>query len=59
MHLFCKEAARFFKEDAVLEDFTFWDYREFVSMWFFVIMISDSLTIIGLVYKMVIDQKVS
>ncbi|XP_068728458.1 mucolipin-3-like [Montipora capricornis] len=52
-----KEAARFFKEDAVLEDFTFWDYREFVSMWFFVIMISDSLTIIGLVYKMAIDQK--
>lgn len=49
----------FFKEDMVLEDFTFSDYQEFVSLWYFVIMTSDSLTIIGSIYKMAIDQRVS
>jgi len=57
--LFSKETAKFFKEDLILENFTFSDYVKFVSLWFFVIMTSDSLTIIGSIYKMVIDQKVS
>lgn len=54
-----KKAAKFFKEDRSLEDFTFWDYREFVSLWFLLLMISDCLTIIGSVYKVAIDQRVS
>ena len=53
-----QEAAKFFNEDPILGDFTFSDYQEFVSLWFFVIMTSDSLTIIGSIYKMSIDQKV-
>lgn len=53
-----KEVAKFFKQDTSLEEFTFSDYQEFVSLWFFVIMTSDSLTIIGSIYKMVIDQRV-
>ena len=58
--IFCfpKETAVFFKNE-LREDFTFADYQEFVSYWFFVIMLSDGLTIVGSVYKMVIDQKVS
>lgn len=52
-----KEVAKFFKQDTSLEEFTFSDYQEFVSLWFFVIMTSDSLTIIGSIYKMVIDQR--
>lgn len=55
---FTKETATFFKS-GLREDFTFSDYQEFVSLWFFVIMLSDVLTIVGSVYKMVIDQKVS
>lgn len=54
-----KKAAKFFKEDPLLEDFTFWDYQEFVSLWFLLLMISDCLTIIGSVYKVAIDQRVS
>ena len=55
--LWRKEVASFFKSD-LHEDFTFSDYQEFVSLWFIVIMSSDVLTIVGSVYKMVIDQKV-
>lgn len=51
-----KETASFFKNE-LREDFTFSDYQEFVSLWFFVIMSSDVLTIVGSIYKMVIDQK--
>ncbi|PFX20439.1 mucolipin-3-like [Stylophora pistillata] len=51
-----KEAASFFKNE-LLEDFTFSDYQEFVSLWVIVIMSSDVLTIVGSVYKMAIDQK--
>ena len=55
--LWWKEAASFFKSD-LHQDFTFSNYQEFVSLWFIVIMSSDVLTIVGSVYKMVIDQKV-
>lgn len=51
------KAAKFFKEDELLENFTFWDYQEFVSLWFLLLMISDCLTIIGSVYKVAIDQR--
>ena len=53
-----KETATFFKNE-LKEDFTFTDYQEFVSLWSAVIMLSDTLTIVGSVYKMAIDQKVS
>lgn len=56
--LFPKETATFFKNE-LSEDFTFSDYQEFVSLWFVIIMLSDALTIVGSVYKMAIDQKVS
>ncbi|KAL9951562.1 hypothetical protein ACROYT_G044246 [Oculina patagonica] len=51
-----KETATFFKSE-LREEFTFSDYQEFVSLWFFVIMLSDVLTIVGSIYKMAIDQK--
>ncbi|KAJ7383847.1 Mucolipin-2 [Desmophyllum pertusum] len=52
-----KETAKFFRNE-LSEDFTFSDYQEFVSLWFPVIMLSDTLTIVGSIYKMVIDQKI-